>query len=134
MKKSFAPNSKGKYTWAIKINKLVGWIGLGMVLKKQISAGQFKFVNYNTIGHGCYLISNNCYSWSHSQTEQNSKSLSFPFYTGDTIIMQYNPSAGELTFKKQTAIGVNTSFMLKISEYPKDDELCPCVNMCSTNH
>jgi len=61
----FPNNSKYKCTWAIKINKLVGWIGLGLALKNVVLKIQYKF-NYTNLGHGSYLLSGNGYTWSHS--------------------------------------------------------------------
>jgi hypothetical protein len=112
MKVGFASNSKAKYTWAIRINKLFGWIGLGASLKGVISKALLKF-NYTTPGHGSYLISGNGYSWSHSQNENNSKNQVFNFGTGDTIIMQFNPAEGKISFKKHNS--TNPAFVLKTS-------------------
>lgn len=54
-----------KKSWGIKINKLGGWIGIGISLKNKIMVANYNF-NYSNIGHGSYLISTNGYSWSHS--------------------------------------------------------------------
>jgi hypothetical protein len=57
--------SENKITWAVKVVKFTGWIGIGICLKNIISKANF-FFNYSNIGHGSYMISNNGYSWSHS--------------------------------------------------------------------
>jgi len=61
----FTKNNKAKVVWAIKINKLIGWVAVGLALKKVIVSSGLKF-NYTTPGHGSYLISGNGYTWSHS--------------------------------------------------------------------
>lgn len=129
MSASFPSNSKKKYSWAVKINKLVGWIALGLGLKKCISEAQLKFV-YNTVGHGSYLISANGYSWSHFQGQNNSKMQSFSFYTGDTIVIDYNALQKTVLFRK---VNSNSSFQMKVAQYSSVEVLCPCVNMCSVN-
>ena len=111
MKVEFSSNSKGKYRWAIKILKLHGWIGLGLALKNTVVNSNYKF-NYGSTGHGMYLISANGYTWSHSQSEDNSKVGSFSFYTGDTIILEYDSLSSQLLFKKHDS---NHSRTLKIS-------------------
>jgi hypothetical protein len=86
----FSKDSKNKFMWALKINKLVGWIGVGLALKNVVIKNKYKF-NHGTIGHGMYMLSGNGYTWSHSEPENNSKFQSFSFIAGDTIILDYNP-------------------------------------------
>lgn len=86
-------------TWGIRIIKIVGWVGLGISLKKAITDAKYAF-NYSNIGHGSYLISANGYSWSHSVKEFNSASKSFSFATGDIIYFQYNIAEKKLVFYK----------------------------------
>lgn len=102
-----------------------------------IVKNEYKF-NYTNIGHGSYLISGNGYSWSHGSADKNSKMLSFSFTTGDLIAIEYNSLTKDLTFRKynnssESIVNKNQSYTMKISEYQNDDELCPCVNMSSTN-
>ena len=78
--------SKKKITWAIKINKLVGWIGVGLCIRKMIIDFGYKF-NSGIIGHGSYMISFNGYTWSHHESLNNAKCQSYNFSTGDIIIM-----------------------------------------------
>lgn len=95
MKTCILKESKNKLTWAIKINKLIVWIGVGLGLRTVINKAQYKF-NYNTIGHGMYITSGNGYTWSHSETENNSKCQGFSFATGDLIVMVYDPAYRKL--------------------------------------
>jgi len=90
---------KKKVSWGFKINKLVGWVGIGVCLKNIMKSLNFKF-NYTNIGHGSYLISGNGYSWSHSDKSSNSTYKSFSFSTNDTIYMEYDPLDKILRFKK----------------------------------
>lgn len=63
---TFSNSTKDKvYTWGIKIVKILGWVGVGISLKKKITEAKF-FFNYTNIGHGSYFISANGYCWSHS--------------------------------------------------------------------
>jgi hypothetical protein len=65
MKTGISKESKNKISWAIRINRLTGWIGVGLGLRKVITNATYKF-NYNAPGHGMYIISGNGYTWSHS--------------------------------------------------------------------
>ena len=50
----------------------------------------FKF-DYNTLGHGSYLISGNGYSWSHSKKEDNVQYKCFTFEVGTVVICEFDP-------------------------------------------
>lgn len=76
--------------WGIKIVKISGWVGIGISLKNTLIKANYHF-NYTNIGHGSYLISNNGYSWSHSNKDFNSAYKSFPFAVGDIVYLEYNP-------------------------------------------
>ena len=65
MKTGIMKESKNKVTWAIKINRLTGWVGVGLGLRKVVVNAKYKF-NYNSPGHGMYIMSGNGYIWSHS--------------------------------------------------------------------
>jgi hypothetical protein len=47
-----------------------GWIGIGLCHKKIVNSMNYDFA-FDHIGHGCYMISANGGSWSHSDPEQN---------------------------------------------------------------
>ncbi len=48
-----------------RVGKIAGWVGLGICIKQEIKAKQFKF-NHQKTGHSSYMISHNGYCWSHS--------------------------------------------------------------------
>jgi hypothetical protein len=75
-----------KVNWGVKVLKFAGWIGVGISLKNVVKQANFYF-NYNTIGHGSYMISNNGYSWSHSSVNFHSTNKAFPFKLGDIIYL-----------------------------------------------
>ena len=114
--------------WGIRVIKFVGWVGIGICLKKIISQGNYHF-NYNNIGHGSYLISSNGYSWSHSVKEYNSACKTFQFNINDIIYIEYDPVESILRFRKNEGGDV---FVLAIVPPPPGDEYCPCANICST--
>jgi hypothetical protein len=82
---------------AFKVNKLKGWIGVGICLKEAIVKAGYKF-NYTMPFHGSYLVSANGYSWSHSQPESNSSCKSFTFGEGDTVFVEYDNKEKKVTF------------------------------------
>lgn len=97
---SLSESNLTKITWGIKIIKFVGWIGVGICLKNIIQKANFYF-NYNSIGHGSYMISQNGYSWSHSVAECNSvHKTTLHFAVGDTIYMEYDAKSKKLRFQK----------------------------------
>ena len=73
-----------------RIKKVQGWVGVGICLKNEIIKASYKF-NYTKAFHGSYLVSANGYSWSHSDTNFNSKYKGFCFSAGDVVSVIYNP-------------------------------------------
>jgi hypothetical protein len=69
----------------------MSWIGVGVALRKKIVDFKFhfncKYLPYldNQLGHGAFLLSNNCYSWSSSNSNNNLKSTLFSFKQNDII-------------------------------------------------
>lgn len=88
---------------AFRINKLKGWIGIGICLKQAILKCNYKF-NYTQTYHGSYLISANGYSWSHSQPEFNSAFKSFIFSQGDIVFIQYSVSENSICFRSKNTL------------------------------
>lgn len=115
-------------TWGIKVIKFVGWIGVGICLKKIISNANY-FFNYSTVGHGSYMISNNGYSWSHSATDFNSAHKSFNYAQGDIVYIEYDRKNKKLRFRKNQG---PEKFELDIVDPPAGDSYHPCANICST--
>jgi len=79
----------------MRVKKFVGWVGVGICLRKSIKDAHFHF-NYTNIGHGSYLISTNGYSWSHSVKEFNSASKTFHFTVNDIVYIEYDPEQNKL--------------------------------------
>jgi len=96
---------------SFKIVGLKNWVGIGIGLKNTLKNANYHF-NYNNNGHGSYLISSNSFNWSHSHTDQNIKSNSFPFAIND--IIDVNLSGNNLTFKKRKN-NQSTSLKIKLS-------------------
>lgn len=62
-----------------------GWIGLGLCHKNIVNTKNYDF-SFDMIGHGCYMISANGGSWSHSDYEQNNIVKVILFLTKDIQI------------------------------------------------
>jgi len=72
--------------WRIKATKISNWIGIGIGLREFLKKSLYTFDNYTQGLHGCYLISNNKYVWTHKNNETNSKSTyGVSFLTGDIL-------------------------------------------------
>lgn len=85
--------------WGLKVIKFVGWVGVGICLKNVITKANYYF-NYSATGHGSYMISNNGYSWSHSDSTFNSAHKTFNFSVGDIVYVEYDKLAKKLRFRK----------------------------------
>lgn len=121
-----------KRTWAIRVKKFGGWIGIGISLHNVIKNANFHF-NYTVIGHGSYLISSNGYSWSHSQKEFNSAFKSFNFVVNDVVYVEYDPIALKLRFLKNSSTDPKDKFELDIVAAPAGDNYHPAANLCNVN-
>jgi len=121
-----------KKTWAIRVKKFGGWIGIGISLHNLIKNANFHF-NYTVIGHGNYLISSNGYSWSHSQKEFNSAFKSFNFLVNDIIYIEYDPVALKLRFLKNSSNDPKDRFELDIVAAPAGDKYHPSANLCNVS-
>jgi hypothetical protein len=111
-----------------KINKLKGWIGVGICLREKIVKAGYKF-NYTVPEHGSYLISANGYSWSHSRPEYNSTYKSFIFHEGDVITVDYSVLERKVSFESRLT---GSKFYLSTVICPTDDCYVPCANLCNT--
>ncbi|EGR33160.1 hypothetical protein IMG5_060530 [Ichthyophthirius multifiliis] len=117
-----------KQKWGFKINKLVGWIGVGICHVNVLAGFQYNF-KYTDVGHGSYLVSGNGYTWSHYKSENNSASKSFSFATGDIIYGEFDPINKVVKFVKNKTL---ENYTLEI-DLKLGDEIAPCVNLCSIN-
>jgi hypothetical protein len=59
----------------IKINRLTSWISVGVCFGNIVKNNKYYF-NTGSTGHGAYVISNDGYTWHHSNYSLNS------FYNG----------------------------------------------------
>ena len=119
-----------KSRWAIKITHLNNWVGLGIALKNKMTEKQFKF-DCNNLGHGSYLVSSNGYSWSSTKKEDNVAFKNFHFENNDTIYIEFDPQAQNITFFK-VANSQTSKFTLAV-ELPPKEEIYACVNLCNKN-
>jgi len=70
----------------IKIDKLMSWICIGICYKNIIQAANYYF-NTDECGHGAFMISNDGYSWHHTDSTLQSFYHQWSFVQGDVIIM-----------------------------------------------
>ena len=86
----------------IKITKLTSWISVGVCHQNIVKNAQYYF-NTGSIGHGAYVISNDGYTWHHSNTALNSYYNGWTFEQGDTITILVNPRSKTIKFHKLNA-------------------------------
>ena len=80
-----------KMAFKVKILKKGTWLAVGMGIKLY----NFQDGAYTKIGHGCWMLSYNGFSWHHNLAEQNYKSISNSAYdVGDTIRLEYDRKEG----------------------------------------
>lgn len=72
-----------------------------------------------SVGHGCWAYSVNGYTWSHSVSAENHKSIEKPSITGDVIVMKYENRT--LTFSKSNSLITTLSNV--------DDDTVPFVSL-----
>lgn len=86
------------------------------------------YFNTDDIGHGCFLLTNDGYSWHDSDNAVNSQIQNVSFQTGDTVILTLDSKKKVLIFEKDDSSG-------KTYEMPytakSDDELVFCVSLNS---
>ncbi|KAG2387074.1 hypothetical protein C9374_002109 [Naegleria lovaniensis] len=100
----------GVYTWRIKVNKFVFWLGIGVALKEKVENKVFDDFVSPYKSHGCYMCSANSYRW--MPTEYTSSS--FPFEAGDEIELTMDCESRKLTFRNLSKSSNNTQTIYKI--------------------
>ena len=86
-----------------KVVNLKNWVGVGVCLKDKISAINYAFKcncccnKDESLGHGSFLLSNNGYTWSHSNSEDNIHSCLFTFKQDNTVEVTLSPN--DISFK-----------------------------------
>lgn len=136
-----------KFSWSIRIEKLVSWIGVGVCFKNKIKDLNFQF-SYQALGHGSFMVSSNGYAWSSSSTIDNGVMKGWSFVMGDIITIEFDPIDWTLAYTVQSAekVAPSKSKMMTKPQYKKlgttkkfklalqpnlMDEYYPCVNLCS---
>ncbi|CAK75657.1 unnamed protein product (macronuclear) [Paramecium tetraurelia] len=112
---------------AFKIVNLTNFIGLGIGLKNVLQTKNMRF-DQQSIGHGSYMASSNDLVFSHHKQEENMISKSFPFATGDIVILDVNFENQIIKFKNKNSQNEPISLTFDI---PENDEIVFCVNMGS---
>ena len=62
---------RDKRSMKIHIDHLTSWIAIGIGLKNQIAKAEYYF-DSSLNGHGAFMLSNNGYTWHHSNMSKNS--------------------------------------------------------------
>lgn len=75
----------------------MSWIGIG-ICYKQLAQDASYYFNTDDIGHGGFLLTNDGYSWHHSDNSINSQIQTVSFTTNDIIILTYDPKRKILKF------------------------------------
>lgn len=90
---------RSKRSIKILIDKLMSWLSLGVVYDSFAKKANYYF-NTGSVGHGGYLISNNGYSWHHSDSTMNSHYQQWSYVQGDTVIITIDPKKKMIIFEK----------------------------------
>lgn len=105
----------------------MSWIGIGICYKEFLQNATYYF-NTDDIGHGCFLLTNDGYSWHDSDNQVNSMIQNVSFQTGDTMVLTLDSKKKVLIFEKEDSSGKT----YEMPYTPKaDDELCFCVSLNS---
>lgn len=75
----------------------MSWIGLGICNKQHVKNASYYF-NTDDIGHGSYLMTNDGYSWHHTDSSINSQIQNVLFQTNDVVIMTFDPKKKTIKF------------------------------------
>lgn len=71
------------------MNNLSCYITVGISIKTKVE-GNYQFTQ-NGLGHGCYHMSYDGYSWSDTDTAINNHYHSWYFNQGDKVTVEFNP-------------------------------------------
>jgi hypothetical protein len=116
--------------WGVKINKITGWLGVGICIKELVISNKLRFSEYKSnFQHGTYMISSNGYIWNTNNPEENNTFLqSCPkFQAGDTIRFKFEPERKYLSFAIFNKDGskIFSSRLTKV-ECAREVTLVPC--------
>jgi|LakMenEpi03Aug12_release.lakeMendotaPanAssembly.Ray.scaffolds.fasta_scaffold123066_1 hypothetical protein len=77
----------------------MSWICIGICYKNIIQAANYYF-NTDDCGHGAFLISNDGYSWHHTDSTLQSFYHQWNFVQGDVLILTIDPKKKVLKYEK----------------------------------
>lgn len=117
---------RGKKTIKFHIDKLMSWLSIGVAYASFAKKANYYF-NTGAIGHGGYLISNNGYSWHHTDSALNSFYEQWNFVQDDVVSVTIDPKAKKIIFQKE---GSNDPYELPY-ETVSSEELYFCVALSS---
>lgn len=75
----------------------MSWIGIGICYKQFVADASYYF-NTDDTGHGAFLLTNDGYSWHHSDNSINSQIQNVSFTTNDIVILTLDPKRKILKF------------------------------------
>eukprot|EP00919_Chromeraceae_sp_WS-2016_P043050 GHVR01102922.1.p1 GENE.GHVR01102922.1~~GHVR01102922.1.p1 ORF type:complete len:107 (+),score=2.50 GHVR01102922.1:781-1101(+) len=84
----------------IHIDKVNSWLSVGIAYKSFAEKANYYF-NTGSLNHGGYLVSNNGYSWHHTDLSKNSFYCQWTFKQGDTILITVDPKNKIINFVKE---------------------------------
>ena len=61
------------------------WVLVGIMFRGAVERNEFEFDNYKTVGHGCYLLDSNRWSYSDHDEDYNCKPLGFEYSHNDIV-------------------------------------------------
>ncbi len=77
----------------------MSWISIGIVYLSFAKKANFYF-NTGLVGHGGYLLSNNGYSWHHTDSTLNSFYCQWNFVMGDIVSVTVDPKKKIIIFSQ----------------------------------
>ncbi|KRX06241.1 HECT-domain-containing protein [Pseudocohnilembus persalinus] len=98
------------------------WIAVGACIIQKAKKEDFNFI-FGSTQHGGYMVSSNRGTWNSHDPHFNRQLKSFQFFTGDKIIVQFDPFKQQLTFTKY---GTNAFYTMPV-KMEENEELHPCV-------
>lgn len=99
-----------------QMNNLNCYITVGVSVKNKVE-GNYQIVTDN-MGHGCYHMSYDGYSWSDTDSSVNNQYASWYFNQGDKVTVEVNPKEKKIMFIKNGAVesGYSMSYELDKKE------------------
>lgn len=88
--------NRGKYKWAMKINRMQRWAYVGLCQIEQVQSHSFAEWNRWKIGNGHYCVCSDGLVFSNSDSDVNCQQKSFLYYVGDVLHFEYDSIIGTL--------------------------------------